>query len=97
VLKSKWVERALVLYVGKAGGPGKLATLRSRSKNLMRFGQGKRVGKFGGEYIWQLRDSGDLLVCWKLTPNAVPRDVEKCLIREFEEVYQKFRFANINR
>ena len=95
VLEGKWVRGALVLYVGKAGGPGKLATLRSRLINLMRFGQGKRVGKFGGRYIWQLRDSGDLLLCWKLTPNAVPRDVEKDLIREFEVVYKKLPFANL--
>jgi len=34
-LRSKWVKDVLVLYIRKAGGPGKVATLRSRLKNLM--------------------------------------------------------------
>jgi siroheme synthase-like protein len=94
-LKSKWVEDALVLYIGEAGGPSNKATLRSRLKLYMQFGQGKPVGHRGGRYIWQLRDSCDLLVCWKPTPNAVPREVEKGLIREFKAVYKKLPFANI--
>jgi hypothetical protein len=97
VLKSKWVERAFVLYIGKAGGPGRLATLRSRLRQYTQFGKGIRIGHKGGRYIWQLRDSSDLVICWKRTPNEVPRDVEKGLIREFEVVYKKLPFANIHR
>ena len=63
----------------------------------MKFGRGEPVGKWGGRYIWQLGDSHNLLVCWKLTPNAIPRNMEKELLREFEAVYGKLPFANINR
>ena len=95
-LASKWVGHATVLYIGKAGGPGKVATLRSRLRQYMQFGQGKAIGHWGGRYIWQLRGSCDLLVRWKLTPDAVPRDVERELIRDFEAIYKKLPFANIN-
>lgn len=98
VLESKWVRDVRVLYIGKAGGPGKVATLRSRLRQCMHFGRGARVGKWGGRYIWQLGDSSDLMICWKPTSNnEVPRDVEKELIREFGAIYKKLPFANINR
>jgi len=66
-LRRKWVERTVVLNIGKAGGPDIKETLRKRLKKYMRFGQGKNSGHSGGRRIWQLRDSGDLLVCWKPT------------------------------
>lgn len=94
LLKGKWVEDALVLYVGKAGGPGAIATLNSRIRLYMQFGQGKPVGHWGGRYIWQLRHSGNLLVCWK-TSDAAPRTVENGLIQEFERAYGKLPFANL--
>jgi hypothetical protein len=94
-LQSKWVENSLVLNIGKAGG-GK-ATLRSRLRQYMQFGQGKPVGHHGGRYIWQLSHSTHLLVCWKVTPDDVPRTVEKILIENFETVYGRLPFANLNR
>lgn len=93
-LQSKWVEDALVLNIGKAG-PGK-ATLRSRLKQYVRFGQGEAVGHHGGRYIWQLAHSNNLLVCWKVTLDNVPRTVEKALIENFETAYGKLPFANLN-
>jgi hypothetical protein len=93
-LQGKWVENALVLNIGKAG-PGK-ATLRSRLKQYFRFGRGEAVGHHGGRYIWQLAHSGNLLVCWKVTPNDIPRGVEKALIEAFETVYGRLPFANLN-
>ena len=95
-LEDGWVEDALVLYIGKAG-PTKNRTLKFRLTAYMQFGQGKRVSHWGGRYIWQLRDSCDLLVCWKETPNDDPREVEKGLIREFETAYQRLPFANLQR
>jgi hypothetical protein len=93
-LERYWVDRALVLYIGKAGP--KSATLRSRLQQYMRFGSGEAVGHWGGRYIWQLRGSRDLLVCWKvIAPGADPRDEEKQLIREFEKEFQKPPFANL--
>lgn len=92
-LQEKWVEDALILNIGKAG-PGK-ATIKSRLKQYMRFGQGQRAGHRGGRYIWQLTNSSNLLVCWKTTGDAVPRTVEKALIEEFRAVYGKLPFANL--
>jgi hypothetical protein len=97
-LKSRWVEDVLVLYIGKAGSLGGTATLRSRLKAYMRFGEGEKVGHWGGRYVWQLQNSSRLLVCWKATePNSLPRNVEKKLIGDFEQAYGKPPFANINR
>jgi hypothetical protein len=95
-LENSWVEESLVLYIGKAGGPGKKATLRSRLSKYMQYGQGKRVAKRGGRYIWQLDQSGSLIVCWKPTPNADPRAAEKGLIQDFKATYGTRPFANLN-
>ena len=92
-LESKWVDGTLVLNIGKAG-PG-TATLRGRLKDYVQFGQGKAIGHRGGRYIWQLRQSCALLVCWKVISDTLPRTVEKDLLREFEAVYGKLPFANL--
>lgn len=96
VLEEKWegVPRAIVLYIGKAG-PGKTANLMNRLRKFVRFGQGKPVAHRGGRYIWQMCDSGDLLVCWKSTRRCDPREMEKTLICEFEGVYGHLPFANL--
>lgn len=96
-LRSKWVEGAIVVNIGRAGAPGRTATLNSRLLDYVRFGQGRNSGHSGGRYIWQLHGSGNLVVCWKPTGKAVPRDVEKRLIAEFEQRYGKIPFANLNR
>ncbi len=93
VLERKWVEDAIVLYIGKAG-PLKGRTLKTRLNQYMRFGQGIPVGHWGGRYIWQLQDSADLLVCWKSTLDADSRIVGSDLIRQFEDSYHKLPFAN---
>jgi hypothetical protein len=93
-LESKWVDDAVILNIGKAG-LGR-ATLRRRLNQYVRFGQGEAVGHKGGRYIWQLSGSGDLLVCWKVRLDASPRAVEKALIEEFETLYGKLPFANLN-
>lgn len=88
-LMQNWVEDAIVLYIGKT------STLKTRLKALCDFGQGKPVGHWGGRYIWQLRDSCELLVCWKVTPDAAPEFVESGLLREFVALYGKRPFANL--
>ncbi len=93
VLQSEWVQGAIVLYIGKAG-PTVGRTLKTRLIEYMRFGRGVPIGHSGGRYIWQLTQSGDLLVCWRETNNADPRGVEKELIRDFEGAYGKIPFAN---
>jgi hypothetical protein len=95
-LEKSWVENSLVLYIGKAGGPGKTATLRSRICLYMRFGQRESVAHWGGRYIWQIKQSGSLIVCWRPMPNGDPRLVEKGLIQDFKDTHDGRRpFANL--
>jgi hypothetical protein len=93
-LEQRWIDDTIVLYIGKAGP--KTATLRSRLKTYMRFGQGDKVGHSGGRYIWQLRGSGDFIVCWKPILDVLPRTAEGELLREFEAQYHRLPFANLN-
>jgi hypothetical protein len=94
-LKHNWIEDTKVVYIGKAGGDDSKATLRSRLTQYFRFGQGKNVGHWGGRLIWQIKNSKELLVCWKPLPNADPRDAEAELIQKFVTVYRKRPFANL--
>jgi len=64
-LEANWVEDANIVYIGKGGGSSSNATLQSRLKHYLKFGEGKAVGHWGGRYIWQLKHSVDLIVCWK--------------------------------
>jgi hypothetical protein len=94
-LKSNWVPDTIVIYIGKAGKEGSNATLRSRLKQYLKFGQGKNVGHWGGRLIWQLKDSNNLIVCWKPLPKKDPRKVEMELIQNFITTYSKRPFANL--
>jgi len=96
-LQNNWVENSPVLYIGKAGGKGKSATLQSRLKQYMQFGQGKNIGHQGGCYIWQLKDSQELIVCWKsLGGDKEPRSVEHEMIEKFKQKHNGMRpFANL--
>jgi len=94
-LESNWVEDAIVVYIGKAGGEGSGATLQSRLGQYFRFGQGKNVGHYGGRLIWQLKNSADLVVCWKVLPAEDPRTAEAGLIQQFATQFSKRPFANL--
>lgn len=94
-LKQKWVNDTIVVYIGKAGGNGNKATLSKRLRMYLRFGQGKPVGHYGGRLIWQIKNSRELLFCWKTIISEEPRKVESELIREFVEYYTKKPFANL--
>jgi hypothetical protein len=94
-LAGKWANGPIVVYIGKAGRSEGRATLRSRLLAYMRFGQGEPVGHWGGRYIWQLAGSGDLIVCWKPTPEEEPAEVETRLIRDFKAKYGRLPFANL--
>lgn len=95
VLMANWVKDTIVIYIGKAGGSGIEATLKKRLRQYLRFGQGANVGHFGGRLIWQIKNSRNLLVCWKPLASEEPRDVETRLIQEFTLQYGKKPFANL--
>ena len=89
-LQNNWVKNTPIMYIGKA------TSLQSRLKQYMKFGQGKNVGHYGGRYIWQLKDSQELIVCWKSLKNEVPRDIEQEMIKEFKVKNRGNRpFANL--
>lgn len=94
-LNDNWVENTSIIYIGKAGSDSGSATLYSRLKQYLDFGQGKPVGHWGGRYIWQLSLAEELLVCWKTTPEHEPSDVENYLIEYFKEQCGKRPFANL--
>ena len=94
-LKSNWVDKTIVIYIGKAGSDSNSATLRSRLKQYFGFGQGKNIGHYGGRFIWQLKNSKDLVVCWKSLPTEDPRTFESNLIRQFVLTFGHRPFANL--
>lgn len=95
-LERNWVEGTVVLYIG-AGGLGATTTLRSRLRLYMQFGRGMPAAHQGGRLIWQLHDSSELLVCWKVTPQDDPGIEETRLMQAFETVHGKRPFANLRR
>lgn len=90
-LAEAWVPGVAVLYLGKAGGRKGLSR---RLGEYRRHGSGRRVGHWGGRFIWQLVDSADLLVAWKATPDTDPEQVEAELIAAFVSQYGQRPFAN---
>lgn len=96
-LRSNWVDKAKVVYIGKAGTLTGKATLRSRLKQYLKFGQGKNIGHYGGRLIWQLKNHLDLKICWLTFNEIEPRELEKKLIDIFEYQNEKRPFANLAR
>jgi hypothetical protein len=64
-------------------------------KQYLRFGQGGKVGHWGGRYIWQLEDYKDLLLCWKPILDKEPAAEEVELISKFRNIHGKRPFANL--
>ncbi|HEX5243544.1 MAG TPA: hypothetical protein VFW23_09820, partial [Tepidisphaeraceae bacterium] len=64
-------------------------------KQYLDFGDGRPIGHWGGRYTWHLTNSENLVVCWKLTPGSVPREVEQRMIREFVSTFGVLPFANL--
>lgn len=97
VLEQNWVKSSSVVYIGKAGDPGKAATLRTRLWQYLRFGIGANVGHWGGRYIWQLEDAENLLVCWLPLPEGIPSELESALIDSFRQEHGVRPFANLTK
>ncbi len=94
-LQENWVLKAKVIYIGKAGGKESSATLYSRIEQYLDFGHGKPVGHWGGRLIWQIENSGRLLLCWKPLTSSEPREEELKLIQHFNSIYGKRPYANL--
>ena len=95
VLNARWVEGAVVLYIGRARGPGVRSLLQQRIKRYIRFGQGRVVAHYGGRFIWQLRDHRVLLLAWMPTPDEDPAVVETALQAAFVAKHGRPPFANL--
>jgi hypothetical protein len=94
-LRERWISTSRLLYFGKAGAPGESAQLRDRITLFSRFGRGVKASHRGGQLIWQIGRSAELLVRWRLTPDEFPRRVEHRLIQAFAADYRKLPFANV--
>ena len=88
-LSDNYVADSKTVYIGKA------TSLRSRVRQLLRFGAGAAVGHWGGRYLWQLADSDDLIVAWKPTPGCDSGVIESQMIRDFVSLHGKRPFANL--
>lgn len=94
VLEAAWTRGAAVLYIGKATWGSKRDGIRRRLSQYRRHGAGRPVGHRGGEYIWQLEDSADLIVCWMVLDDEIVSDVESAFIDDFEARHGRWPFAN---
>ena len=95
-LRNNWIDEAQIIYIGKAGGSDSNSNLKSRLKEYLNFGQGKKVGHSGGRYIWQIKDINNYIICWKELPNDEPRIIEKQLLEAFKQKFNDLPFANLS-
>lgn len=91
-LERKWVYDTGILYIGKTD-----RTLQKRITEYMRFGQGEDIAHRGGRSIWQLPNSDNLIIGWKVIDEpSIPEKVEKALLKEFKEKHNnQLPFANL--
>ncbi len=98
-LGEKWIDDAVVVYIGKAGTGKSSHGLRRRLDQYRRHGLGENVGHWGGRYIWQLEDAADLRVAWRCCAEGTDaEDVESGLLGAFAMDHGgRLPFANLKR
>ncbi len=89
ILEDNWVQNTEVLYIGKA------KNLKERIRQYVKFGYGFKIGHQGGRYIWQLKDSQELMIYWNVLKDKNPREEEKKSLISFVKHYGKLPFANV--
>ena len=90
-LKKEWVPGATLAYVGNS------SNLNRRIIQLIKFGEGEKIGHWGGRLVWQLSDAEQLLVCWKVVRGSQPEETKKKILQNFKQLYGGRRpFANLN-
>jgi hypothetical protein len=94
-LERQWIEKAIVLYIGKAGGGRSNAVLQQRLWAYVRFGLGEPVGHWGGRLIWQLENCFDLIVCWRISGEEDAERLETYLLSKFSAHHGRLPFANL--
>jgi hypothetical protein len=94
-LEKLWVAGTPILYIGKAGGEGIKATLRTRIRALLRFGSGKRAGHRGGRPLWQVEGAEQFIISWRQLPDEDPYKVEQDMVDKFARKFGKPPFANL--
>ena len=88
-LEQNWVSDTLVLYIGKA------KKFKERIHCYLKHGMGSdSAAHWGGRMIWQVKDSQNLLFCWKKSDKVDSFEDERELINSFCEFYKKRPFAN---
>ena len=89
VLRQNFVENTIVLYIGKA------KRLSERIDCYLKHGQGNdKAAHWGGRMIWQLKDSQNLLFCWKKSDKIDSFEDERELINSFCKEFGRRPFAN---
>jgi hypothetical protein len=96
-LRGRWVSDSRVVYVGKAERPTttSINSLRRRVTAYLKYGAGLNARHSGGYPTWQLRDSAELLIAWRVVsgPGAAAR-AERDLIEAHVARFQALPFAN---
>jgi hypothetical protein len=94
-LEDRWVPGSQVIYIGKTDATPAGNCLHKRVRAYLRYGAGHRIGHEGGFPTWQLADSADLLIAWRvLTPDTRPLGVEQAMRAAHRAIYGKVPFAN---
>ena len=96
MLANLWVLGSPIVYIGKAGGTGQKATLRSRLNAYVKYGfENLKYSHWGGRLIWQVKGSKDFLLYWTSSDQQEPSAIESELLLRFTKCYGKKPFANL--